>query len=213
MSSSELARIDSDMRKLIDLEMKELYKRKIRQLLEQEYLMDSLGSNLSLIKKSIVANKTSLCKLNATKNNNGYLWITINPAPKVEFEKFKVKITKLVNRAMFTKCEYVYEQRGTSLKEAGKGFHCHILATRDMKYKPSKCISNIKNTCKTLVGNVNNNNQLNIQIIGDDYANDKREYMSGVKTGEGKDQKQIIDKSWRHLMEIEEKNIIITKKI
>lgn len=208
MSSSELARLDSDMRKLIDLEMKELYKRKIRQLLEQEYLMDSLGSNLSLIKKSIVANKTSLSKLNATKNNNGYLWITINPAPKVEFEKFKVKITKLVNRAMFTKCEYVYEQRGTSLKEAGKGFHCHILATRDMKYKPSKCISNIKNTCKTLVGNVNNNNQLNIQIIGDDFANDKREYMTGVKTGEGKDQKQIIDKSWRHQMELKE-NIII----
>ncbi len=141
-------------------------------------------------------------------HNNGYLWITINPAPKVEFEKFKVKITKLVNRSMFTKCEYVYEQRGTSLKEAGKGFHCHILATRDMKYKPSKCISNIKNTCKTLVGNVNNNNQLNIQIIGDDFANDKREYMTGVKTGEGKDQKQIIDKSWRHLMELKE-NIII----
>ena len=50
-----------------------------------------------------------------------------------------------------------------------------------------------------------NNHQLNIQVIGDDFASDKREYMTGAKTGDGKDQKQIIDQHWRQAEQI--KNI------
>lgn len=208
MNSKQLALNDRELSELINKEMKDLYKRKIRQLLEQEYNLDQLGGKLKDIRGAIVENKESRSKLNARQNNNAYLWITINPKPSIAFPDFQKKITKLVNRSMFDACEYVFEQRGTSIEEAGKGFHAHVLATRNMKYKPSKCISNVKNTCKTLVGNVNNNAQLNIQIIGEDFAADKREYMTGVKTGEGKDLKQIIDKSWREHMEI--KNTIIS---
>lgn len=197
MNSNEIIGDNLDLLRLLGAEMNELYKRKLRQLLEQEYSMDKLGTTLSNIRNAVVENKKTLRILNAKKNNNAYLWITVNPRSEVTFHDFKKKIEKLVNRKMFTHYEYVYEQRGCSVETAGKGFHCHILATRNVAYKPCKCISNIRNTCKNLVGDVMNNHQLNIQVIGDDFASDKREYMTGAKTGDGKDQKQIIDQHWR----------------
>lgn len=210
MNSKEIIGDNLDLLRLLSGEMNELYKRKLRQLLEQEYTMDKLGTTLSNIRNAVEENKKTLRILNAKKNNNAYLWITVNPKPEVKFCDFKKKIEKLVNRKMFTHYEYVYEQRGCSVETAGKGFHCHILATRNVAYKPCKCISNVRNTCKTLVGNVMNNAQLNVQIIGDDFASDKREYMTGVKTGDGKDQKQIIDQHWRQAESI--KKIYIKKE-
>jgi hypothetical protein len=45
---------------------------------------------------------------------------------------------------------------------------------------------------------------VNIQIVGDDYKKDKLEYFTGIKTGEGKDAKQLIDKVWRKQIQIED---------
>ena len=136
-------------------------------------------------------------KQTAKKHHNGYLWITINPKPKVTLGNFIKFVNKITTKTCFTECTWAYEQRGVSPDDLGKGFHVHILAKRNVKYKPIKCKQNIKQSCKKYVGNVNNENQLNIQVIGEDFAKDKVIYIKSVKTGDGKDKKQAMDIPWR----------------
>lgn len=179
-------------------EKKELTGRKIKIILEQEFKLETLGEFHQGLKKMINTNNHSIKEQLAVTNNNGYVFITINPKPGVNLENLKKKVDKLVNRKMFDTAIWAYEQRGSTEAEAGKGFHVHILLKRNLNYKPSKIIKNTRNTCKGLVGNENNNSQLNIQIIGEDFAKDKKNYFLGTnKTGEGKDIKQLIDIIWR----------------
>lgn len=190
----------SDYNKHTDLyleELKELKKRKFRKILEQEFQLETLGEFQKGLNQIIQGNKQLLKERTSKLHNNGWIWITINPKPSITLDYFRKKVEKLVNRNLFTEVCYVYEQRGTTLKESGKGFHAHILAKRNLDYKPFKVAQCIQNTCKTLVKNVKNNNLLNIQHIGEDYKKDKMDYILGEKTGDGKDQKQLIDIQWR----------------
>ena len=161
-----------------------------------EYDCEVLGEkwkNIKLYEKSLVKSKKELV---AKEHNNLYCFITINPKKEIDLGTFREKIEKFVNRNMFQGYKYVLEQRGATEQEAGKGFHAHILLKRNLDYKPSKVSGNTKNSFKGIT-NVDNPQILNIQHIGEEFAKDKDEYIDGVKTGEGKDEKQIIDKFWR----------------
>lgn len=109
---------------------------------------------------------------------------------------FRKAVEKVSGRNIFTECQYVYEQRGATIDKMGQGFHCHMLCKRNLNYKPSKVVSNVKNSFKDIT-NVGNPALLNIQIIGEEFARDKVEYITGAKTGEDKDKKQDIDVLWR----------------
>ena len=185
-----------EMQTLYHQEMADLTKRKMRQILEQNYKLDTLGELYTGMKKLIDENDQKLKVKMALDHNNGYLWITINPKPEIKFDVFRKKIEKLVNRKLFTRVEYAFEQRGNTEDDI-HGWHCHILGLRNLNYKPYKCKQNIKNTVKSLVGNVESDHQVNIQVIGEDFAKDKEQYFKGLKTGEGKDAKQIVDRIWR----------------
>lgn len=185
-----------ELQKFYHQEKIDLTKRKLRQILEQNYKLDSLGEFYSGIKKMISDNDGKLKLKLAKEHHNGWVWITINPKPEIKFDEFKKKIEKLVNRKMFNGVEYAYEQRSIDENDI-EGFHVHILAQRNLNYKPYNVRKNIKNTVKSLVGNVDSHNQVNIQIIGEDFAKDKEQYFKGLKTGEGKSAKQLVDKIWR----------------
>lgn len=179
-------------------ELTELRRRHFRKILEMQYHLETLGNPYSDMKKMEHLLTDELKVKTAKAHNNLYVWITINPKPGVPFLKFSQKVEKLVKRAIFTDYFYVYEQRGNDMESLGKGFHTHILATRNLNYKPSKVAKNVRNSCKTLVGNPNSNEQVNIQFIGEEYYADKLEYITGQnKTGEGKDKKQMMDIIWR----------------
>lgn len=139
-------------------EKSEMTKRKFRKILEQEFQLETLGKFQTGLKKIIKDNNLKLKEQVAIENNNGYIWIIVNPKLKIEFEYFRKKIEKLVDRKLFVDVCYVFEQRGTNIEESGKGFHAHILAKRNLNYKPTKCKACIQNTCKDLVGNLKNNN-------------------------------------------------------
>ncbi len=178
-------------------ELTDLRNRKIKQLLEMEYQLETLGDSYKAMKLLGEDYKEQIKLKTAKAHNNLYCWITINPKPSVSFLDFKKKVEKIVKRTIFTDYLYVYEQRGKDMESLGKGFHVHILGTRNLNYKPNKVARNIRNSCKKIVGDSNSNNQVNIQFIGDEYAADKKEYILGVKTGEGKDEKQQMDIIWR----------------
>lgn len=171
-------------------------KKKLESILKMEYDLGKLGQKMKDIKEYEKVCRYDLKEATAVEHNNGYSFVTINPNDTTTLTEFEEKLKKFVNRNMFIKYRYVIEQRGSTEKDMGKGFHAHVLLKRNLDYKPSKIVVNTKNTFKGIT-NVDNNQVLNIQHIGEDFAKDKDDYMTGVKTGEGKDEKQAIDKIFR----------------
>lgn len=178
-------------------EDKQFRLRKFRQILSQEFELERSGKFMKRVKQLEAQNRVMIKEKNAVIKNNGYLWVTINPQPQVLLKDFIVFIKKICKKTCFTAYQGVFEQRGTvANNDIGVGFHAHILFRRALTYKPAKCADNIRNSCTKIVGNIRNNHQLNISIIGPDFAKDKLAYMV-EKTDEGKDLKQAGDVIWR----------------
>lgn len=138
----------------------------------------------------------------STKIPLEFVFLTINPRPKIEFSRFKEKIFKLLNTTLFQGYVAVFEQRGTVEQgDVGRGFHAHILFKRHLPLDKGLPPSNIKRNLKQSFANycdTKNPSCFNIQFIGEDYAYDKLDYIKGLnKTGEGKDLKQLADIQWR----------------
>lgn len=185
-----------DRGKVYDEALHQFTKKKIESIIKLEYDAEILGQKMKDIKEYEKEVKMTLKENIAKEHNNGYCFITINPSPEVTLTQLQEKVEKFVKRNMFEKYRYVYEQRGSTEENMGQGFHAHILLKRNLNYKPSKISVNTKNTFKGIT-QVDNPQILNIQHIGEDFAKDKDEYIDGVKTGEGKDKKQQIDKIFR----------------
>ena len=79
-----------------------------------------------------------------------------------------------------------------------------FLTKRNLNYKPCKVAVCVRNTCKSLVSNPKCNNLVNVQFCGENWAEDKKEYILGKKKGEGKDIKQDFDKIWREKNNLKE---------
>lgn len=188
--------------KAVDDAYEAFRKNKFQKIISMEYEAELMGEKWMKVKEHEKFLKGKIKENVAKEHNNGYCFITISPKEDYEFSKFYDKVKKFVERNMFLQYRYVLEQRGVKDEDAGKGFHAHILVKRNLDYKPSKIALNSKNTFKD-VCNVNNPKILNIQHIGEEFAKDKDEYMTGVKTGEGKDEKQAIDIIWRKANNIE----------
>lgn len=134
------------------------------------------------------------------KNGNGgniysHYWITINVAPTVMLSDLQSKVAKFVRRKMCRVTEWVFEQRGKTESEAGKGMHVHMLV------QPAKPISgthvkrNTYSTFKTLVGN-----EQCVYVLPCKQQSDidkRRKYMRGEKDDDDKMVKCSIDKIWR----------------
>lgn len=138
----------------------------------------------------------------AVKNNNLYVWVTINP----DWEKIKKKIklkkpprAKVIqlfrdiciqkfSSAMYTDSIFVLEQRRTVEGEGPLGLHVHALCKRKLgkTYPPSNVRRGIRNAFKTLC-NTKNDALCKIDFIGPEFARDKKEYILGKKTGKKKD--------------------------
>lgn len=180
----------------------ELLQRKFRKILSQEYELERSGEFLKELKTITCENNLKIRENRAIKSNNTFIWITINPKDSVSLADFLKFIHKVANKTCFTDYLYVLEQRGTlhseEITSLGKGMHCHMLVKRNLTYKPCKCHTNIRNSAKRIVGNINNKGQLHLVTIGNDFASDKKDYILGKnKTGEGKDVKQDADIVWR----------------
>jgi len=178
-------------------EEKQFRLRKFRGILSQEYELERMGPFMRKVRGLEARNRVLIKEKKAINKNNGYLWVTINPQSTVMLNDFIAIIKKICTKTCFTGHKGVFEQRGTVAgNDIGAGLHAHILFKRNLAYKPTKCCTNIRKSCSKIVGNINNNNQVNISIIGPDFAKDKLQYMS-VKTGEGKSLKQEGDVIFR----------------
>ena len=178
-------------------------KTKLKTIFNKCYLARKLDKTWNDIKDYEDKLNDDIREQKAQKHNNLYLWLTINPKKEITFENFKSRVEKAVARTMFSDYLYVYEQRGTEQTvDLGEGFHAHILLKRNLDYKPSKVITNLKNTFKDMTL-VDNKEIFAWYWCSDEYKLDKIEYITGLKTAEGKDEKQIGDKLWRKYNDLE----------
>lgn len=128
----------------------------------------------------------------------GWEFITINPKPDADLQKFVSRVHRFCHRKMFDSVLYVFEQRGTIDKELGKGFHCHILAHRTKGYKPSKVKLNTFNSFKHFVGNEAHCDFGLVSVIAN-----RVKYMTGEKSTPEKRYKQMGDRAWRKIYDLE----------
>ncbi len=170
---------------------------KYKQNLSMKYDLELLGEDLANLKQENLELRELQKEQTAKENHNQYCFITINPKPNVKLEHFRDTCIKFSQRKMFSKTWLVFEQRGNTEEELGKGFHAHVECRRNLDYKPSQISRNTENTFKNMVDIKVIKNVLTIQHHGEDFHKDKLEYIEGVKTGEGKDEKQIMDVKFR----------------
>jgi len=188
-------------KRLIDASLENFTKKKVEGIIKMKYDAGTLGEKWLNVKEYETKTKTDLKEAVAKAHNNGYVFVTINPQEDCTLQKFETLVEKFAKRNMFKSYRYVFEQRGTTKEEAGKGLHAHILLKRNLDYKPCLVTKNSKNTFKS-IAKVDNPAILNIQHIGADFAKDKDEYMTQVKDDEHKAEKQVIDKYFRDKMNL-----------
>lgn len=178
-------------------------KTKLKAIFNKCYLARKLDKTWNDIKDYEDKLNDDIREQKAQKHNNLYLWLTVNPKSEITFENFKSRVEKAVARTMFSDYLYVYEQRGTEqTADLGEGFHAHILLKRNLDYKPCKVITNLKNTFKDMTL-VDKKEIFAWYWCSDEYKLDKIQYITGLKTAEGKDEKQIGDKLWRKYNDLE----------
>lgn len=128
-----------------------------------------------------------------------YLFLTVNPHPVATLEEFRNALEKMVKKVWVNSWLYVLEQRGTTIEEAGKGFHAHIIIKKPTDKVPSHCIRELvtcfKNTC-----DVSNPHCFNTKWIDQPEFSRKLGYLLGRKEyteTDRKDLKQEMDRYWR----------------
>lgn len=134
-------------------------------------------------------------KLKRKEDKKPFVFITINPKPDADFNDFKINIEDIATWSWVDKCYWVFEQRGSTESEMGRGFHSHIIIEK-YNIAVNKIKSQVKNKFKKFVG-VCNDHTINVQKKQRDWLEDKLEYIMGKKYDEGKPEKQEIDIIWR----------------
>lgn len=119
-------------------------------------------------------------------------FVTINPDPSTSLETLTTTVGKYVDMKFVESAEYVFEQRGSTVEDAGKGAHVHMLVKTKTNVADFKKRTHAK--FSKLVGH---EKHVDIRPVLPQHVDDKREYMRGYKTGEGKSEKVLIDVIWR----------------
>jgi len=144
-------------------------------------------------------------KKNIDNKFGNVLFITINPRPDVSLEEFMKVMNKFKSKVWLEDYIQVYEQRGTTEQESGKGFHAHILLWKPDNKKSHEVVRETKNTFKNICS-IDNPSILNIKNCKDEDIEKRKNYMLGHKNTEADPSKQVkqeIDLIWRQRNNIE----------
>lgn len=178
------------VKEFYDLE-REFKKRTIMRIMKKRYDAGKYLKELKAIEDQIPK------PVKKESNLRDWVWLTISPKPDIELESFMKALDRSVHRKIWEKYYYVLEQRGTIEDDnLGKGFHAHLLLRRnpDTEYKHTK--RQMKNTFKNFC-NVDHDKVFYWKECREDFLDDKLEYITNIKTADGKEAKQEGDVIWR----------------
>lgn len=121
-------------------------------------------------------------------------WVTINPKPDVDLEKFLALINNYMKRPFIIKGRYVLEQTGETIETMGKHPHVHILFEKLQSLSPKQCHDRTYSTFNTICGN---KKCVDIRVYDASLMEEKVQYMKGEKWDSSKDPAILINPIWR----------------
>lgn len=187
-----------------DNEIRERALEKVKQRQYEEYYRLQMLQQPNQLIKDIQELRNSLGEKREIINHP-YIWLCVNPNSTYTFQEFQKLVSKMITKVWITGYVYVYEQRGITEEEAGKGFHLHAIIKKPEDKKPSHCIRELSNTFKKCC-DTSNYHFFQVKFIDNDEMLRKQEYILGTKesTDENqKDLKQLMDKVWRRKIGID----------
>lgn len=137
-----------------------------------------------------------LRKQEEIKENSKYIFITINPNAQITLLDFINKVDKMMGKKWITNYLYVYEQRGETEAELGKGFHFHLILEKPKGKPYSHMIRELSNSANS-VCDTSNFHFFNIKSISEEECQRKIIYLTGAKADSLKHKKQEMDIIWR----------------
>jgi len=125
-----------------------------------------------------------------------YLFLTINPNPHITLGEFVSIMTKMMTKPWMNEYLYVFEQRGETEGECGKGFHFHAIIKKPTNKSYAHILrelsSSANKVCDSSVANF-----FNIKNISEEEKERKINYITGRKADEMKHAKQEMDIPFR----------------
>jgi len=137
-----------------------------------------------------------LKKQQEISENSKYIFITINPNSQITLLDFINKMTKMMSKKWITNYLYVYEQRGETEAELGKGFHFHCILEKPKTKAYAHMIRELSNSANS-VCDTSNFHFFNIKSISEEECQRKIIYITGRKADDAKHLKQDMDILWR----------------
>lgn len=126
------------------------------------------------------------------KNKTKYIFLTINPNPNINLKEFISITTKLMSKPWITIYLYVYEQRGETEAEVGKGFHFHAIIEKPTNKSYAHMMRELASSANKLC-DTSNFHFYNVKNISEEEKERKIEYITGRKADVAKHLKQDMD--------------------
>lgn len=127
------------------------------------------------------------------------IWLCVNPNETVcSFLKFKELTEKCFRKTWIKDYIYVFEQRGTTMDDYGRGYHLHAIMIKPQGKSPRHIIKELSNTFKHAT-DVSNPQWFNVQFLPKNELPVKLNYILGHKCEKKNDKaiKQYYDRIWR----------------
>jgi hypothetical protein len=141
-------------------------------------------------------------KIKNRRGNGGNIseWylVTVNPAPGHTVEDLTHRVHKYLRRKIIKEAYYAFEQRGVDDGTKGDGVHVHLLVRQRGDVFHGDFQRNTRNTFRPLVGN---EKAVDVRTLKTPVDVEKaKKYVLGCKKqkdGERKDEKCVMDVTWR----------------
>ena len=130
------------------------------------------------------------------KNKTKYIFLTINPNPNINLQEFISITTKLMSKPWITNYLYVYEQRGETEADIGKGFHFHAIIEKPTNKSYAHMMRELASSANKLC-DTSNFHFYNVKNISEEEKERKIVYTTGRKADTAKHLKQDMDIIWR----------------
>lgn len=198
---------------------KKIFKDKIKELEENEHITFDIKEyakdyairehNEDMYWKTIIDEKWDEF-FGVSHFEKGWFFLTIRPHNDFKnFNKFFYLTKRILSRKIIEKFKVVFEQKGESKSEIGKGFHFHALLKLSSPSKGKKFFINefMRDVYKEGLSDVIANNCIDLKPIYDQLGYDTRErYINTEEFQKGDDKKLKaweFDKPWRTSMKLE----------
>jgi len=125
-----------------------------------------------------------------------YIFLTINPAPLITLKEFIRCMEKLMSKTWIQKYLYVFEQRGETEEEVGKGFHFHAIIEKPSNKSYTHIIRELSMGANK-VCDTSNHHFYNLKNIDENEMERKIKYITDIKADPAKHLKQQMDVIFR----------------